>query len=427
MEQSGKAVSRLLCVMIWLASGLGWAIPATATAELSAFVPDLPSMLLRTRDIADAGFDETFYPYGGQCGSAGQWADYFSERTGISTKSLARKLNRYGLDMSCSQAYGLIEDPDDPDSDLTMIIDSSVILFEDEDGAADGFDLLTDEKRNDNAEDIPEGENFSRHSEATYLELTDDVGPYVEIQLTFRIDNLIATVTIDKFSGAEPDYDDLESLGEVMQDTIDAALDEDSPNLFTRIIGVASDSVLPMPSVDYFVFNGQAEPFLGETPESYAERLDSYAGASQYFSFIQNIPAETPGAILEVTLGFQFLQFDTRREASDWLDHYAESKEADPKSYDVVVRNDAPEFGDESFGITYGYSFDSGPRLYDRIVGRVGNLVFDIAYAGSMLPGYGLAERIAGPQVTCLETGRCDQPLTIEDIYGDVGAHIRQY
>jgi hypothetical protein len=419
MGMSGKAIRRIIFVLGLFTSSFGWAMPSVAVAQSPDSAPDLPAMLLRTWDIADAGFDDTWYPYGGQCGSADQRADYYSERTGAKSSTLARKLKHAGMVNDCSQAYGLLEDPDDPDSELTMYIVSSVILFEDDDGATDAFDLLTDEDRNDNAEDIPEGEEYSRHSEATHLNLTDDVGPYVESELTFRLDNLIATVTIDTFTGDDPEYDDLASLADMLQDNIDAVLDGDGPNLFPRVIGVESDDVLPMPTVEYYVFGSQAEQFQGETPETFEERIDAYADATYYFSFVQNIPAETPGASLEVTLGFQILQFDTRREARDWLDHYAENREADPNSFDVVVRDDAPEFGDESIGITYGYTRDSGTRLYDRIVGRIDNMVFDIAYAGSMLPGFGIAERIAGPQVACLESGDCDEPLTIPQIYGE--------
>jgi hypothetical protein len=60
----------------------------------------------------------------------------------------------------------------------------------------------------------------------------------------------------------------------VLQDTVDAVLDRNGPNMFSRIPGDENDDVLPQPTVEEYVFDSRAERFQGETPETDAERID---------------------------------------------------------------------------------------------------------------------------------------------------------
>jgi hypothetical protein len=54
--------------------------------------------------------------------------------------------------------------------------------------------------------------------------------------------------------------------------------------------------------------------------------------------------------------------------ATGWI-LVSKNRKADSNNFDVVVRDDAPEFGDASVGMTYEYNRDSGPQLVARIDG----------------------------------------------------------
>lgn len=415
MSGSLKSIISLLAAGMMLASGLGWVLPTAAQAAEGE--PDLPAMVLRTWDIADAGFEEQLFSYGGQCAGVDQQAVYLSTRTGIEAETLIEDLTNEGLISTCRQVYAELEEGDATDRQPVKLIISSVTHFEDEKGARNGFDMLTDERLSPNAGDIPAGEEYSRDSEATLLTLSDSVGEFTELELTFRLDNLIATVSLRNYSAEAPEYgDDIETLADILTGKIDAALDGASPGFGPLVIGINGYDLLPVANYSYYVFDGETERFSNETPDVYEERVDGYGDASFIMNSTQRIPANALGSKLDVTIGVQLVQLDDEEAASEWIADYVDLKQADPDLFDFIVHDDAPEFGDESITVTHGDSSGSEPIAFERIIGRVGDVVFNVGFAGTMVP-FGMADRLAGPQVECLEDGACARPLSLADIF----------
>jgi hypothetical protein len=412
---SRKYIVSLLVVGMLLASGLGWAVPTVAQGTEGE--PDLPAMVLRTWDIVEAGIDKKLFPFGGQCAQVEQQALYLSLRTGIDAATIIDDLNDAGLALTCRQAYAELEEGNAANRQPVSLVISSVSYFDDEDGALDGFDLLTDVESNPDAADVPIGEDYSRRSKATVLTSSDNTGEFSELELTFLIDNLIATVSLRTYSDEVPEYgDEIEALADILTDKIDAVLDGGSPGFGPLVVGVEADNLLPVANYSYHLFDGNSEPSASETPETYEQRTDDYGDASFILTSTRMLPASASGARSDIQMGVQLVQLDDEDAASDWIADHVDLKQEDSEVFDLLIRENVPTYGDESIALVWG----GEAGTYDRIVGRVGDVVFNLGFTGTGLPEDG-AEIFAAAQVECLENGACDRTLNLADIFADAG------
>ncbi len=130
-----------------------------ANAQANDTLPDLPAMLLRTEQIAEAGFEDQVFPTVGNCLTLEQKAQYVAASRGMDEADVLEQLDDAGWQGNCGQTYSLLAEGKESvlmtPSDLS--ISSYVYMYEDAEGAEAGFEFLEDESGNAFAEDIPEG------------------------------------------------------------------------------------------------------------------------------------------------------------------------------------------------------------------------------------------------------------------------------
>ena len=380
--------------------------------------PDLPAMTLRTWDIAEAGFSQELYSYGAQCGNVGHLATYLAVRSNLDKSETIEAFNDAGMLLYCHQSYAELEDPDAESRTLVSVISSSVNHYASERGARNALRTLAGSDDNPYAEPIPEGKEYSRQSHAQLFRLADSVGDYLQLELTFRVDNIIGTVSIRNYSDEAPAYTEaFEALADILTAKIETVLDGESPGFGPLIVRVEDGTRLPSANYSYHVFDGKAEPFASETPEIFQQRLDTYGDASYVLTSSVLIAATVSGATSDVQMTNQLLQLEDEDAASEWIDNYLEQQEANPAVFDLLVRDNAPAYGDESLTLLWG----AEAGAVERIVGRVGDVVFNVGFYGERLPPEG-TEIIAMAQVECLEHRECDDPLSVADVFAEPDA-----
>lgn len=84
--------------------------------------------------------------------------------------------------------------------------------------AARAFAVVEDERGDPHARDVPGTRLFGDQSELThYCEIDLDGTPYRELNLTFRVRNLVADLSVCDFTGAEPEVATAEALAEALR------------------------------------------------------------------------------------------------------------------------------------------------------------------------------------------------------------------
>lgn len=387
----------LFLLGMMLLANVSGATPATAQRDNEQI--DLAAMLLGADHFEDAGLDGPFFPRRSGCVTLGQQADI---STG-SSQEIADELESQGWLTQCGLGYGSLPPGSEPGGDLSgeasQIVSSYIHLFDDEEGARSGLDFFEDE---------------------TSILYADGSGDSLSRNLTFRIDNLVAGVSIHDFTGATPDRAIAEALVDVFRDRIEEVLDDGAPGLSIMALHLERDDLPPMSEGRYGLLDGIADQSALETDAVFGLRIESYRDAEAIYFSRQTIPAgaDAPDDIYSYIL--RLYQFPDDEAAADWLVTLPAVLADTPNHFDVAIRDDAPAYGDESLAIAYAETLVNGETVVsDRIAARVGNVVIDIGFRGAMLPA-GIAEVVIEVQIECVEAGICVDPVPVPaDLSGD--------
>jgi hypothetical protein len=100
---------------------------------------------------------------------------------------------------------------------------TSVTEFASAEGAALAFPVIEEEGGDETARDVP-ARPFGEQSEIThYSQHTPEGSPYKELNLTFRVGNLIADVSVIDYTDTEPKMATVEALGQALLAKIERA------------------------------------------------------------------------------------------------------------------------------------------------------------------------------------------------------------
>jgi len=297
---------------------------------------------------------------------------------------------------------------------IESIVRSYVTSFHTAEGAEVAFAALEDESGAVSAEDLAPSRQFGEQTD-----LTADGGfdaqsrPFRSLDLTLRVGNLVGGVTLIVYpgeSGFEPDQDELEALGVILE------LRLSSPP--EASIGVSVARLDPAGSLTYddayYRLDGVDLPLLDESEDASDLRREAYGDAQTVYQLFQGIDGTGAlGGLYSVTL----YEFADDQAAAAWMsgsgqiltlnDYYANVEPAEPGTIT----------SDQSLAYTFG-PFDAPPKARITLA-RVGSSVVRVQLVPSgALPEVpmSIAEGLTNTQLTCLAQGNCVSVLVPEDL-----------
>lgn len=310
--------------------------------------------------------------------------------------------------------------PDEEDPTLyARVINSYVIEYATVEGAADGFTLLEDEEGVASAEDLPGAEEFGDESEITRdrgRTNGDDPVRYESLDLTFRVDNLVAGVTVTDYAGENPAEEEVETLAAVALDRIEAVRADGSAELGLRVLRLAADEDAPFSYQDekYDRRDGETVPLAGETEEDFELREAELPSATDIYDLEQIVdlddgePLDNPYYIARI------VHFEDEGDAETFFDEVVDGFLDNPGGYQDPERlEDLPAVGDRVDGFTYEFEVSDdvtvqGTRIY-ALVGP--DVVFVQVDAAEPVPD--AVTELIEAQAACLEAGEVCEPVAI--------------
>lgn len=275
----------------------------------------------------------------------------------------------YSLSMSRPSA----SDPSVP----VQRVRSYITEYVDDVGAAAGFAYLEDEHFVSSAVDVPASRQFGDQ-----FELTKDSGlssvegvDYRSLDLTFRSGNLVAGVTLiayDRGAIAEPDAATVEALGSILEARLAsrAPTPESLGNALNRL--VTTFGVVATYDDAYYRWEGTDVPLTGESATAAANRIKTYADATDVYQLWQGVDAGTANGLL---YGVTLLHFPTESSAADWVANLQTILEVNPFYANMRPVESLRTIGDQAIALSYAAGGGADTPRSMLIAVRVGSNV----------------------------------------------------
>ncbi|MGH2561909.1 MAG: hypothetical protein ACRDJH_22835 [Thermomicrobiales bacterium] len=414
--------ARWLGLAMLLLSG-GISNPAGVTAEettptTSGEILDLPAMTLYPHDLDEDGYGVLVALFTDRQSEA----ESMSKALSIDPNDLESGLAALGWLMRYD-LYLALPRQDDPLSFATVVV-SYVTQYADADSAADGFAMLEDESGDAAAEDVEGSRTFGDESELTRATRSNPSSgeQYEALDLTFRIDNLVAGVAMHDYTGSEPAVEEVEALGDVLLGKAEAALAGTDPGLSGKVLRLTEADGFTFEYVgeSYLQTDGQALTRFAED-ERVAQRRAEFWAAQGVIDVYQNeqhlLPPGVTNSAEELAFFSSILTFDTERHAADFVDAAANQLVEHPEIYtNVDVVDDVGSVGHATRAVSFdlllhGYVPASGFQLWAQSGTSV------VAVSAGVAGGVELKtiEELATAQVACLERDVPCEPVPMPD------------
>jgi hypothetical protein len=364
---------------------------------------ELPAMVLFPADLEEPGFGL------GESGfeDATAQAEVVARETGrpllemVEPLRAAGFIHRYNLVLERGAPEDVATPEGVPNEVLKRIV-FAVTAYTSAEGAAAGFDLLDRQwETGTGSEDIPLTTTFGQEAELTRSSsvTTDTNTPYQQLNLTFRIDNLVADVSIFDLTNQAPDPAEAEALATKLLGRIEEVRANGGPGLSFQVIRLGGRTVVDA----YIVRDGQPEPMSLMTEPVLAEHRQILQGANAVYDVQQPL---ADGSYLVARLH----QFPSPDEAAAWLEQEPNPALGPSASgyIDVTAVPDAPSLGDESRTFRYGYRLDEQTTVRGYVVFvRVGDTVARVQLDNIPEAPLAAVLELAEAQVSCLHAGEC--------------------
>jgi hypothetical protein len=315
---------------------------------------------------------------------------------------------RYRLNLEQPFAEG-VATPVGAPNPIARRIGTTVTEYATADGAAAGFDYLERETEaldvvHPEAQDLPVTTIGDETDLTHYSAIATDTNlPYQELNLTFRVGNLVGDVYYQDFTSQMPDTAEVEALAETLKARFEQVVAEGAP-------GLSSQSIRAEAATDYdgyLVLDGNVIPAVGESAEAITALRESLGEATAVYT-VQQPLGEAP------YLAVWLYQFPSADSAAAWLagDPTAPMAVSDANYVDVVEAPDAATIGEESRVYSYGYSLDAETTsLGFAIFTRVGDTVARVQIDSLPDVPQSVVQELAAVQAMCLESGECLYPV----------------
>ncbi len=312
----------------------------------------------------------------------------------------------------------LVNPPSSQRDTIDQRITSYAALYNDDDGAADGFALLEDESDVSSAKDLPDTEQFGDESEITRESgKTTDETPrsFKLIDLTFRQGNIVAGVTIINLAGDQPSVNSVEALASILVERIAAVLDASEPGLGAVAARVGGEGVVvPYTYEVYERRDGVTVPLVDESKNLSRAREKGFGDAVDVFSLQQELQVTGVDAATNPFYYVELLRFEDANAASASFAEPIEPKLIIPAYEQVKKVKDAVSFGDDSATYSYAFKLNSDLSTHGYLVlTQVGAILARVQIDGEPKVSLKAVEALAKAQVACLEAGSCEDEIAV--------------
>jgi hypothetical protein len=315
---------------------------------------------------------------------------------------------RYRLNLEQPFAEG-VATPVGAPNPIAKRIGTTVTEYATEDGATAGFDYLERETEaldviHPVAQDLPVATIGDETDLTHYSAITTDTNlPYQELNLTFRVGNLVGDVYYQDFTNQMPDTAEVEALAEKLKARFEQVAAEGAPGLSSQIIRAEAATDYD----GYQVLDGNVIPAVGESAAAITAARE-YLGEATIVYSVQQPLGDAP------YLAVWLYQFPSAESAAAWLagDPTAPMTLPDGSYVDVVEVADAATIGEESRVYSYGYPIDEETTsLGYAIFTRVGDTVARVQIDSLPDVPLSVVQELADVQAMCLESGDCLYPV----------------
>jgi len=424
----------VIIVMMGSSSGRAQdATPVTATPVASsgcadAASLDLPAVTLTTADLIAAGLE------GFGISSAGPYLveddiAYLAESLHREAGEVRSILTGAGYEGSYFSTQSLPSDTTNRASLPIREVQIGVYPFADVQGAAAGYELLTDESGVPEAEDVEGTVTFGDESELTRNrgDNDPDIGqPFRELELEFRRGCLVVSLALFNYgdAAAEPEVDAIEQLGERLVARVDDVVAGRTPGLDALALNLQPNGdLLSRSLVFYAMLDGEAVREWDETDEDFAGREKTWGEIGFASALRSDTPIPSGEDIPDDDLRRfnTLLQFPDEEIASAYLQGAAGRFAGSPLYLEVTEIAAAPALGDESVALAVTRETDGVRWDLNELFVRVGDIVTvtwierpDESLAEPEVGIEPLAE-LAETQVACLVAGGVCPPVPISE------------
>ena len=312
-----------------------------------------------------------------------------------------------------------LPDEDNPDT-YEVLIDSGVEEYADADGAGESFEIFGDPDAftSVEAEEVRRAPRIA--DEARMVQFTGEVPEanlsFQGLSIQFRVDNLVAYVTVYDYAGGAPEADTVEELARRLLERVEAVRAADEPGTSAAVLRLPGDS-LAESRENYVRLAGETIPYFGEAADAQASRDEQYADVSDIYVLSQQVATgeEDPADDLRYVVFLH--RFGNERAASRWMETERERLDLTAEDAPFLIP-EAEGIGEESFAYETlpdrDTALESRYVLYTRAGADVA--IMDLS-AGSDVSFDALTD-LAETQVDCLEAGACPDPASLPEELG---------
>lgn len=420
MEQpirlSCRSLARTLAVLFVLTATLGPGTHDVVAAQDSDGIEavDFGAMTLTPADLEAAGLDGYRVNYG-YVAPLDEIVALVAESRDLPENEVRKTLEDAGFAYLYETSQYVPLDEDDPQSPAARQVSSYVLEFEDEDGAAAGWELLEDESGNETVNDLSGVEGFGDEAEATRYRATDPVSgdQYEALDLTIRLGAFHVGVRITDWVGEEPKVAEAKALAERLVERLEGVLDENGPGLSTQAIRLTGEDIVSTLDI-YSLLNRKAVHLYTESTRGSVRRQNDAAELGQTDVYVVwQHAAGGEGVEDDIWYSVDLMRFADEDAANEWFDQTERRVGNNTNLTDFEVDNEAPTLGDES--IAYTAEWADSPIFYRTAVLRVGTTVAVVEMQGPERVPSIAVEAVAEAQADCLEDRACEVPMAVPE------------
>ena len=302
-------------------------------------------------------------------------------------------------------------------------ISTSITEFATAGGAETAFLVNENELDDTPGRDVPGTVPFGDGSELTRSTgtETESGSPLQRLELSFRLDNLIAEVTIVDYQNIEPAVATAEQLAGRLLAKIELVRSDVAPNLSARVLRLTPMApwIEAARLRDFYTRQASTrEPTFAEIVAAAGDR-GQFAAGTPVSDELPTLPIDTymfwtpigDGDPLALPLYVVWLnRFASPEQAAAAISRM--TPELGPGYADVHEFFAEPTIGDDSRGFVYNYVGDpTAPVSGHLIVSRVGNIVINVQVDSPTGVQRSGVRELAAAQVACLEVATGCAPL----------------
>lgn len=381
-----------------------------------AMEADLPAIALTTTDIGIDGMVATE----STLMSLERYAEEFADANNEGPAIVAEALSDAGFLAHYTTSSALISVEDEGPYDIEAT--SSVTQYEDEEGASDGFDLITSTDAWSEVIDEPEVGDQSVLARIEVEESRSDQ-EHVRVDLAFQKDVYVGVLTMVWYGQSmdeELDADDVTSLAEVMADRMELAADGDLPDLSRHILRLESGRDLEFGSQEER-YDVRDEAFV----LSVYDNPEVMEGVAQFWRDSNISDVYRTASVFVAPDGSQ-LVFVSRaydlgrsRAAREWIGESTTFfiEQDTPGGYeDIGDVEELDGFETDVVGVTYTWNgISDGMRVWFR----VDSVVYSLEADGPNGIDEDVFFELIETQISCAEDeGYCEPVRIPEDLFG---------